>query len=106
MSAQDEMFAYGSKGETRPIVRPTEETRREAKKAIEPRAANLREVVLGAIRSSGGATGQQLEALTGLSGNTVRPRLRELEVAGRIKQSGETRATASGRQAAVYVVAK
>jgi len=68
---------------------------------------NLGEVqqkVLAAVTSAGttGATAQEIESATGLSGNSVRPRLRELEGAGMVHRTRATRATVSGRGAYVW----
>lgn len=67
-------------------------------------ASTLRATVLEAIRAAtNGLTREELEGVTGLSGNTVRPRVWELMRAGRITESGR-RPSASGRAAAVLVV--
>jgi hypothetical protein len=67
-------------------------------------ASTLRATVLEAIKQApNGLTREELEKATGLSGNTVRPRVWELLHDGRIMQAG-TRPTASGRAAAVLVV--
>lgn len=72
--------------------------------AIAPHVNRLAGVVLDAIRAAGerGMTDGEIQAATGLDGNTVRPRRVELERAGLIAACG-TRATAAGRQAAVWV---
>jgi hypothetical protein len=77
----------------------------DAAHSLKPHAYNLREKVYNAIKSHGlsGLTSQQIEIVTELSGNTVRPRIVELANAGRIMEAG-TRPTKSGRQAAVWVV--
>ena len=81
-------------------------TSMEAAEAIAPHVARLQEVVLRAIRHEpGGCTAEQLEDRTGLSGNTVRPRLIELCEAGLVVTSGETRLNRSGRRAKVYDLA-
>lgn len=50
-----------------------------------------------------GLTDEELQHGIGLEGSTQRPRRVELLRAGLIKDSGRTRATASGRQATVWV---
>jgi predicted transcriptional regulator len=72
---------------------------------IAPTAGTLRAEVLAYIegRAAMGACAFEVEAALGLSGNTVRPRLRELEDAGHIVKSQERRATPSGRDARVWV---
>ncbi len=49
-----------------------------------------------------GAIEQEMEFTLGLHGNTLRPRLWELERAGRVVKADETRLTMSGRAARVY----
>lgn len=49
-------------------------------------------------------TAQQIAIDTGVSGNTVRPRLLELEALGLVQKSGEYRETPAGGRAAVYRV--
>lgn len=59
-------------------------------------------VLLYLKRSPDGSTAQDIEQGLDLSGNTVRPRLRELVQAGRVYDSGETRRLASGRKAIIW----
>ena len=71
-------------------------------------AATLREQVYKALRNLGswGATEQEMETIMRLGGNTIRPRLWELEheKPPRIEKTTRTRPNASGRRARVYVV--
>ena len=83
------------------------ETSEAAARAIGPRVAGLRGVVLEYIRRQGiyGATDQEIAI--GLAGvvsgeNTVRPRRGELQKDGHIRKRG-TRKTRAGRQATVWV---
>lgn len=80
-------------------------TSREAAKAIEPRAATLRRLVLDYLRGQGeqGATDLEMQEALGMDGNTQRPRRVELLTAGLIRDSGCTRATRHGRQAVVWI---
>src|SRR5690349_9049778 len=55
-------------------------------------------------RGSLGATQQEVELALGIAGNSVRPRCKELEQSGEIKNSGSTRPTLSRRNAAVWVI--
>ena len=81
------------------------ETSNEAARKIEPHRGDLRERVFQAIAARAeGATAQELEGLTGLAGNTIRPRIVELYEANRIRRSGEKRRTRSNRRAEVWVV--
>ncbi len=83
------------------------ETSRQAVVAVRSKANVLRERVYAFIQRQGeyGATDAEIEAATGMAGNTVRPRRGELEVQGRIRNTGRTRATKSGRAAVVWAAA-
>lgn len=76
-----------------------------AAEAIQPKLGALQAWVLDYIRACKhyGATDEQMQHAMSLGANTQRPRRRELQLAGLIKDSGRTRATASGRQAVVWV---
>jgi response regulator of citrate/malate metabolism len=79
-------------------------TSKAAAKSVD--AATLRACVLETIEAAAaGLTREEIEAATGLSGNTVRPRVWELVHAGLVAECG-TRRTASGRAAAVMVRVK
>jgi Fic family protein len=81
------------------------DTSKAAAKAV-PDAARLRACVLETIEAaSAGLTREEIEAATGLSGNTVRPRVWELVRAGLVEPRG-VRKTQSGRAAAVMVRVK
>ena len=69
-------------------------------------AASLRARVYRLIeeRESWGATDIEIQNELNMDGNTERPRRRELQRAGKIKDSGRTRKTPSGRSAVVWVV--
>lgn len=74
---------------------------------IKPAVLRLRGRVLTFIASRpNGATAQEIEAGTGIAGNTVRPRLVELREGGSVRDSGRTRKTASGRSAVVWEFVK
>ena len=79
--------------------------KREAHRAIQPAAGTLRQRVLEVVAASRGLTAEEIESATGLTGNTVRPRLVELREAGLVAPSGEARTTRSGRRATVWVAA-
>lgn len=106
-----DLCAHGRKGYERcPWCDPwrdplpsTAQTRAEAEIAIQPSAANLREQVLECVRANPqGVTDEKICDLTGMQGNTERPRRRELEKAGRIMASGSAK-TRSGRTAVTWV---
>lgn len=63
-----------------------------------------RRAMLSAIKLAGehGMTDAELETLLERPGNWIRPRRRELEKAGWIRDSGRTRPTTSGRMAVVW----
>ena len=81
---------------------PTSEA---AADAIAPVAASIRDTILELIRSRGpdGATADEIEAASGYRAPTVTPRVLELRRRGQVLKTDRTRATSSGRQAAVYV---
>lgn len=95
--------ADGSAFESR---RPVSNTSHAAAASIEPHAEGQRERVLGALRDAGprGLTSDELEVALQLPSQSVTPRVLELRRAGVIVNSGTTRATRRGRQAAVYRV--
>lgn len=89
----------------REVPRNGTDTSVDAARSVRSELPRLEALVLGALRASpAGATAQELEAMTGLSGNTVRPRLVGLRERGLVEDSGGRRATASGRQAVVWRV--
>ena len=78
-------------------------TSREAAESIAPKSWTLRGCVLLYLkRAPDGSTAQDIEQGLELSGNTVRPRIRELVKAGLVYDSGETRVLASGRKAIIW----
>lgn len=76
-----------------------------AAESVQPHAAALRAKVLEAIQAAGeqGLTDLECQELLSMPGDTQRPRRRELEQAGLIKDSGRTRATRYGKEAVVWV---
>lgn len=80
-------------------------TSRSAAIRAEPTAGTLRAAVLAFIRDSGpsGATDEEIQDALALPGSTERPRRIECLTAGTIRDSGQVRATKSGRWAAVWV---
>lgn len=70
--------------------------------SVKPNAQALREIIYTYICAAmGGLTDEEISIVSGIAGNTARPRRIELQKAGRII-SGGTRATKSGRQATVW----
>ncbi len=87
-----------------PFVKHSD-TSREAAEAIEPKVNKLQGQVMTFIHSTSllGATDQEIQDALGMSGSTERPRRRELEIMGRIVNSGATRKQANGRNATVWI---
>lgn len=81
------------------------ETSKAAAESMRKCAAFQRGQVYDAICDAGvhGLTREEIEAETGLPGNSVRPRVVELIEGGMIKSADEKRRTASGRRAEVLV---
>ena len=67
-----------------------------------------RAAVLEFIRSMNvwGATDQEVQQQLDMGGSTQRPRRRELQQAGLIEDSGQTRPTCAGRQAILWVAVR
>lgn len=73
---------------------------------IKDSADTLRARVYECILKKGddGATDEEIQVALNMAGNTERPRRRELEIDfHRVKDSGRTRPTMSGRKAVVWV---
>ena len=87
-----------------PSVKTSRTSRAAADSVISLTEAGRR-AMLSMIRLAGekGCTDAELEKLLERAGNWIRPRRRELEKAGLIRDSGRTRPTASGRQAVIWV---
>lgn len=91
---------------TLPYVAHSEPSHEAAAAAL-PRAAHQREQVLAAIRARGdlGLTDEEIQVLLGLSGNSERPRRRELQQRGLIRASDLRRSPAPDRVRATVWVA-
>lgn len=76
----------------------------EAAESVEPVKGTMQWSVWRYVNNrSDGATAQEIERGLGLTGNTVRPRLRELEAMHLVRKTDRTRETDSGRKAVIYV---
>lgn len=77
-----------------------------AAERIEPVAGTLRRKLLDFLiaQSAHGATDEEMQTACKINANTQRPRRQELERGGWIRRTDRTRPTASGRDAAIYVV--
>jgi hypothetical protein len=82
---------------------PHSDTSREAAVSMKPTAATLRELVFKFLCSVGGATDEEIQLALDMPGNTERPRRRELQMAGKVFDSGTKRLTKTGRLAVVWV---
>lgn len=82
--------------------RPTQE---QAALRIKYALSGLRQTVLRAIQDATdrGTTDSELQTMLDMDGNTERPRRKELEMAGYIRDSGTTRLNRRGNQEIVWV---
>jgi protein involved in temperature-dependent protein secretion len=82
-------------------------TSHDAAVRAEPRAGTHRGIIFDRFCTvaSYGATDEEMQTMTRLNPSTQRPRRIELVKQGWIKDSGRTRATRSGAQAVVWVLA-
>lgn len=95
----DDLFSYpASPGFKR------DGTSREAAISAKPRAPLLRDRVLDALTLCGPMTPDECAAFLGLHLLSVRPRFTELKVMGKIEETGQRRANASGMKANVWRV--
>jgi len=80
-------------------------TSKQAATDILPKQGTLRHRVYEFLEKSRvyGATDEEMQRCLEMPANTQRPRRRELQQQGLIRDSGRTRATESGRQAVVWV---
>ena len=90
----------------KPLPHSGSTTSKAAAESMKPHAGQQREQVRRFFTDCGelGATQQEVELALGISGNSVRPRCKELEQSGEIKNSGSTRPTLAKRNAAVWVI--
>ena len=81
------------------------ETSRAAAQAILPKTGTLRRKVYDFIawNRGFGATDGEIQATLNMAGSTERPRRKELEDAGWVRDSGRTRKTGSGHDAIVWL---
>jgi hypothetical protein len=79
------------------------DTSQAAADAIAPTAPLLRARALDVIERSNGLTADQVAACLGLSILSIRPRVTELLRLGKIRDTGECRPNASGKQARVVM---
>lgn len=98
----DDLFAYGGN----PPSQAHSPTSRAAAESIRHKIGPLHRRILVYLELCLlGATDEQMQDALKLGGNTLRPRRRELQLMNKIRDSGQTRPTQSGRQAVVWVIA-
>ena len=75
-----------------------------AAESIRSKIGPLHKRVMAFLKQNpNGATDEQLMSALDLGGNTLRPRRRELQLMGLLRDSGRTALTCSGRHAVVWV---
>lgn len=95
---------YSLYGGEPPAVRHSD-TSQSAAEQIRPSVGSLHKEIIGFLSGRGdGATDDEMQREMPMAPNTQRPRRRELELAGRLVDSGERRPTKSGRKATVWVL--
>jgi hypothetical protein len=80
------------------------DTSEEAAANVEKKAGAQRYTVLQMLESTGGLTADAISVRTGWDGNTVRPRLWELEQQSLVRKTGAKRKTRTGSPARVYEI--
>ncbi|WP_294390347.1 hypothetical protein [uncultured Sphingomonas sp.] len=78
------------------------DTSRAAADAIAPKAQILRHMALDVLERSNGLTADQVAARLGMSILSIRPRITELSRMGKVRDTGERRRNASGKNAIVW----
>lgn len=82
-------------------------TSKAAAKSVRPIVNPMRMKVLRELQASAerGLTADAIEVHTGMTGNSIRPRLGEMEILGWVmRRDGDVRATRSGREASVWYI--
>ena len=81
------------------------ETSRAAAARIKKRIGPLHARLLAHLARVGGATDEEMQRDIPMAANTQRPRRRELQLMGRVMNSGRRRLTASRSDAVVWILA-
>lgn len=91
-----------------PPAQHSSPTSQAAAALIEPTAGTLRAQVLAYLRECGnaGATDEEIQSALTMNPSTQRPRRIELEKLGLVLRTAQTRKTASGRDAVVFIAAE
>jgi predicted transcriptional regulator len=81
------------------------ECRRSAMRSMDPQRTTLRDKVYRMIAVAGrhGMTDEEIQQQGNLSGNTARPRRKELQDLGLIEAAPQKRKNRSGREATVWI---
>lgn len=97
---------FGNPSEPDPPAQRHSATSVAAASAAKEFAPLLRNKLLALLQRVGayGLTDEEMQRELAMDANTQRPRRRELEQAGMVRDSGKTRETRSGRRATVWVV--
>lgn len=77
-----------------------------AAQSVRGKTEALRRRVLACLMANGPLTDEQIQRFSELPASTERPRRVELVRDGRVRDSGERRATASGRSAVVWMASE
>lgn len=100
----DEQFAFSLGYPDQPGYQRTD-TSRQAAREVAPQATSIRMLCLETLKR-GPATADEVADALGLSILTVRPRITELKVMGRVEDTGQRRINEiSGKSAAVLRIA-
>lgn len=108
---QDDLFGpyggdlFGPYGGEPPSVRHSE-TSQAAASGIKKQVGPLHRRLLAHLEGVSGATDEEMQRDLPMGANTQRPRRRELELMGRIVDSGGRRLTQSRRQAVVWRIVR
>src|SRR5262245_55929979 len=101
MTESPNLFDWAAHQTQYPARRRDPATSFEAAEQIGPHVTHLEGAVLQALKQQGPATTEELAARLGMSLVTVSPRLRPLELKGKVRRAG-TRANSSGRQGTIW----
>lgn len=96
-----DLFDWRDKYPKSPGFKVTD-TSREAAQKMQPKAINMRLDCLEALQGEGAMTADEIASLLHESILAIRPRITELNKMGLIKDTGERRKNASGRNAIVW----
>jgi predicted ArsR family transcriptional regulator len=99
---QYDLLAPSYAAGTAPGARRRSDTSVAAAASVVPTLGARQQAVLEVVRTRGGATCAEVAAVLGLPMHSVSGRIRELNLQGRLADSGERRAGPSGRYGTVW----